>query len=174
MRLFAAILVTVTALACRGYDVPESVTEPFNGRHLTPIEGVWLWNSGALVTIQADGQGAILLTLVDSPDPLVETPQVIGNGHFGGNAGTYNLEFITTGDLKEKSWKSGTVKYVAKLTGENRISLTPYNTGLKVNAWRLIPYLFRFSVSKDKKPSGIDGAIKVWPPLGSPEFPVVL
>lgn len=155
-------------------DIPDSALARFEGRQLTPVEGLWLWNSGALVAIEADSRGAITLTLVASPDPLVTPPLVIGKGVFGGAPSTYNLELNTLGNASSKPKIPRTARFTAKIAENRRLSLSPYSSGLKINAWRLIPYLFRFSVSKEKSPGGLDGAIRVWPPLGTPEFPVIL
>lgn len=174
MRRFSAILFLLVALTVRAVEIPSDVRNHFEGRILTPIEGVWLWNSGAMVSIDADSKGGIVLTLVDCPDPLVETPAVIGSGVYAGAADTYNIDLKTMSDAVSKKTKIRSVKYVAKLINNSRLSLTPYSTSIKISPWRLIPYMFRFSLSKEKAPSGIDGAIKIWPPLGSPEFPVVL
>ena len=157
----------------RAYDVPERVREMFAHRAVTPVEGAWLWSSGALVTIESDAHGNLTLTLVDSPDALIDTPQVIGSGHFGGTPATYVLELKTRGDAETRMMSERTAKFTARLS-DGRLTLTPYSSGYKVNIRRLVPYLFRFSVTKDKEPAGIDGAIRVWPTVGSPEFPVTL
>lgn len=173
--------ILVTALILLLVDAPagavtlsESWVKRFEGRELTPVEGLWLWNSGALVAISSDSRGHIVLELIDSPDPLVVTPIVIGEGTFGGTPDTYNLKFYGVTKKTNTLSRRHTTSYIAKLSENTRLSLTPYSSGLKINAWRLIPYLFRFSVSRNEPPSGVEGAIRVWPPSGSPEFPIVL
>lgn len=172
--LVAAVALLGATLAVRAYEVAPEYTEPFRNRGVAPVEGVWLWNTGALVSVRAGIDGSILLTLVESPDPLIETPQVIGHGKFGGSDGTYILELKTAGDLSGMSSTSAKARFIATVGRGGRMSLKPYSTGLRVNAWRLVPYLFRFSVSKDNAPQGIDGAIRVYPVSPSPEFPIVL
>lgn len=173
-RFVLTLFLAAFVIAANGQTVPKKVIERFGERNLLPIEGVWQWNSGAMVVIESIGNGRIVLTLVESPDPLVDTPKVIGSGQFGGTENTYNIELTTQGSIAENPGKKGTAKFIAKITNGGRLSLTPYSTGIKVNVWRLVPYLFRFSVTKEKKPANLDGAIKIWPALGSPEFPVIL
>lgn len=171
---FCFLLIVSMVFCSLGAQVPQSAIERFGNRSLLPIEGVWKWNSGAMVVIEENGSGRITVTLIDSPDPTVDTPLVIGTGNFGGTDKTYNLELVTNGKTAERRKNSGKAKFVAKITDSGRLSLTPYSTRLRVNAWRLLPYLFRFSVTSNKEPNGLDGAIRIWPPLGSPEFPVIL
>ena len=85
-RLIVVMLsmVCVTFTRIMAYDVQSEYIERFEGRNLTPIEGLWLWNSGALVAIESNPRGTVKLTLVDSPDPLIDTPRDIGHGSFGG------------------------------------------------------------------------------------------
>lgn len=172
--LFILTVVCAVWQTATGYDVPATYRQRFGDRHLTPVEGIWLWNSGALVAIESDGHGAVKVTLLESNDPVIETPQVLGSGTFGGRHDTYNLELKTSANACGKSQSGKTAKFVADLSTPGRLTLRPYSTGLKVNAWRLLPYLFRFSVSRDKAPDGIEGAIRVWPDNGSPEFPIEL
>lgn len=175
MRRAALLMLAVAvAAAARAFDVPKWMTERFEGRTLLPVEGVWLWNSGALVAVEADSYGALTFTLMESPDPLIDTPVRIGAGRFGGESGTYDVELTTSVDPSKKRPVPSTANFVARLTGEGHLSLTPYSTGIKVDAFRLIPYLLRLSVKRGKAPAGLDGAVRVWPSTGTPEFPVVL
>lgn len=174
LRLIALMALGLIGVLAYGYDVPSYATERFGQRPLKAAEGVWLWDSGALVAIETDAQGRMTLTLVDSPDPMIDTPRVIGTGTFAGQPNTYNIELETMGDAVKKSKSGKKVRFIARIINDRRISLSPYATGLKVNAWRLLPYLFRFSVTKQNTPDALDGAIRVWPNLGSPEFPVIL
>lgn len=174
LRILILVFMTFCISVTKAVDVPQNVIARFGDRALLPIEGVWMWNSGATVAIESATNGRITLILVDSPDPTMDTPLKIGEGEFGGAAGTYIVRLLTSGDLKGKRTDMRSTNFIVKLTDKGRLSLTPYSTGLKVHLWRLVPYLFRFSVSKDKAPAGLDGAIRIWPPLGTPEFPVIL
>lgn len=174
-RLVTLICAAVLAvLHIAAYELSDSVTQRFGSHPLTPIEGIWVWNSGAVVAITGDTAGNISLELIDSNDPLVATPINIGYGTFAGKPGSYTINLYTVSDKSRGKLSKRTTKYIATLADSSRLTLTPYSTGLKINAWRLIPYLFRFSVSRKDPPTGIEGAIRIWPPYGSPEFPIVL
>lgn len=175
-RLNYALLIifALVTLATNAYDVPESLKERFRGRHLTPAEGLWLWSSGAIVAVEADANGALTLTMVETLDPLASVPFVIGTGKFSGKEGTYDIELVVKADLSKPGPIKKKAKFIAKITNGKRLSLAPYSTGLKINLWRLVPYLFRFSVSTQNEPADLHGAIKIWPSTGTPEFPVIL
>ena len=155
MRGFISIFLIVlfSFIPADGVDLPQSLKARFGDRTLLPIEGVWMWNSGAMVSIEASGSRRIILTLVDSPDPLMDTPQVVGYGQFGGKENTYNIELETSKSLNEGQKGTQKLKFIAKINDAGRLTLTPYSTRLKVNVWRMIPYLFRYSLSRDKKPA---------------------
>ena len=149
--------------------------EKFEERVLTPIEGVWLWNSGAIVAIEADTRGSLTLTLEDSPDPELKTPCVIGTGTYSGASATYNVDLLPNVDLVRKKSKIGVEKVRLQcIVDGSRLKIKPYSTGYTVSLWRLIPYLFRMSVTRKNEPDNLYGAIRVWPPVGSSELPVVL
>lgn len=173
----SALLLVCWALVgatTHAYDFPRSYTEKFEGRTLVPVEGLWLWNSGAIVEIKANSTGAITLTLLDTPDPDIDTPVVIGTGTFAGKENTYDVQLVTKGNLIDRKANRGKADFVLTINNNRRLSLSPYSTSLKVNLWRLVPYLFRFSVRHDAKPDRLDGAIRLWPLQGSPENPIVL
>ena len=178
MKRFLSVWVVIVsaffaAVTCRAYDIPEAYTERFGTRTLSAPEGLWVWNSGAIVAIESAGNGAYVLTLVQSDDPFEDTPRPIGHAHFGGQENTYVLELNTVVNAGKKKSSPKTAKFTARLTG-NRLTLEPINSGLNVNMWRLVPYLFRFSVTRNPAPRGVDGAVRVWPVTGSPDFPVTL
>lgn len=173
-RLVWLTVFLAAVIPLRAYDFDPELKRPFEGRQLTPIEGLWLWNTGAVVSIQADARGAITLTLVGTPDPYIETPVIIGTGAFSGSQDSYNIELKTSGQLKAHDNKGKRARFMARIQDGDRLSLTPYSTGIHVNVWRLVPYLFRFSVGKKDAPAGLDGAVRIWPGNGNPLFPVVL
>ncbi len=163
----------VAVMAAAGYVVPESVLAEFEGRRLTPIEGVWVWSSGATVAIVADERGNITMTLLDSPDPIVEVPQVMGAGSFAGKQNSYNVRLSSSIDNATGRFKSKKQQCILTIA-DGMLLIAPYSTGYRVNLWRLVPYLFRFSVTKDKAPDGAEGAVRVYPIRANPLIPPVL
>lgn len=177
--IFLSILLSLLILPRQkgfAFDIEHSdVAVRFNRPDVTPIEGIWLWNSGALVSIESDSRGNLTVSLIDIPDPLIETPIVIGSGKFGGHENTYVFELTAKIDATPRSGKlKKLTKFIAKLENGRRLSLSPYSTGYKINLLRLLPYLFRIGVTKNDSPDGVNAAIRVYPLTPSPEFPVIL
>ncbi len=177
LRPVIAAMFVGAVVAASAADVPESLKTPFEGRTITPIEGVWAWTDGGMVSIVAASDGTLTLTLVDSPDPLVDTPMEMGTGRVGGAPGTYDLTLRTLDVTKKGVPVTGYERFRATVTSGDagtRLELTPVKTGLKVRLGRLLPYLVPVSVSMQTPPDGTDGAIRVYPDTGSPDHPVVL
>lgn len=171
-------LMAAIALACMpaalAVDIDPAVTKRFDGRALAPAEGVWLWSSGALVAVESDISGNLVMTMVDSPDPLETVPRVIGHATFTGAESTYDIELATAGDLNTDNAAQRTARFTGRFSRDGHLSLTPYSTGLRINVRRLVPYLFRVSVSRPEQPKNLEGAVRVWPDRGTPDNPIVL
>ena len=175
MRIITVLtFLLVSWMSMVSIQIPDALIERFKGRHLKPIEGLWLWNSGALVAIESDDYGHITLTIVETNDPAVPVPFVIGTGKFTGHEGQYDLELITGGDAIPDTDSKKKLKFIARKTGEHHLTLNQYSTGYKINLWRLVPYLFRYSITKEKEPADLNGAMRIWPTAGTPEYPVIL
>lgn len=174
MRNPVLLLVMALVPCANAFDLPADMTASFGNRELLPIEGVWYWTSGAVTKIEADSFGNIVITLADCDDPLVDTPKVIGTGRFTGKTGTYDIELYTDKNGVADKNRPGTIRMIAKVNDSQHLSFHPYSSKLKFNLRHLLPYFFRFSVSREKEPDGLEGAVRVWPDTGSPEFPVIL
>lgn len=174
LRIAIATLAMLFSVDIAAYDVQSSYKTRFDNRVLTPVDGLWLWSSGAIVAIETNVNGNMRLTLVESPDPAIDTPTVIGTGRFTGDPNKFELKLKRNPNGKNSSERK-TYNFVAELSHDNQLSLEPKKTGgLKLNLWRLLPYLFRMSVVKTEKDTPTDGAIKIWPSTGHPQFPVIL
>lgn len=172
-----AVAVTLAVVAAVAADVPRNLRKQFDGRVVTPVEGVWAWTNGALVVITADSSGRLTLVLAESPDPLIDTPMEIGTGHITGTPGTYELSLKTFESGRKRFPGTSRERFKATVTtGDSgtRLELSPLKTGLKVRLGRLLPYLLPVSVSVQSAPDAIEGAIRVYPDYGSTEMPVVL
>lgn len=143
-------------------------------RALTDIEGTWQWSTGAVVSITADERGAVQLTLEDTPDPCVKTPQPMGAGRFSGADGTYVLQVCDKVNYETGRFADHKANITAQVDDRGQLTLQPYKPGYRVNLWRLVPYLFRFSVIRDKEPAGLGGARRIRPLTGTPAIPLTL
>lgn len=173
MRAICLAIVAIIAALGHTFEIPETYTASFKGAVLTPVDGVWMWNSGAVVSIKSDSNGGFDITLLDSPDPDIQTPEKIGHGYFSGTPGKYDVELFSKKGLRHKHPFSNKVSFVATVSEHGRLILTPQNK-VWIDAWRIIPYLFRVSVRRTSPPDKTETAIRIWPRTGSPEMPVVL
>lgn len=155
-------------------EVADSVTARFEGRALRDIEGVWQWKTGATVAISVDDRGLVELVLVDTTDPLIDTPQVMGTGTFGGKKGLYHLKLHSGTNRDSGTFDESTHDFVAQIDNDGQLILKPFSTGYKISVRRLLPYLFRLSITNQSAPDGIEGARRIYPRYGTPDFPVVL
>ena len=65
-------------------------------------------------------------------------------------------------------------RYIFTLDRDGYLSFKSYKQGKKISLGRLLPYLFRVSVSDiDTRPSTVDGAVKIYPSTTS-DKPVLL
>lgn len=179
-RLVAVLLTCVLLLgtgACQhmaARNVPQRVKDRFSNSEIADIEGVWLWNSGAVVVNELMADGTLVLTLIDCDDPTVETPLKIGYGRFGSKDNVFDLEMFTQKDAFSSKTTPGTVHILAQLTDNGYLSLTPYSKGIKLQLNRLLPYLFGIKISKESAPGPTNGAIRLYPRFGTPADPVIL
>lgn len=158
-----AIIVATLDICATAYIVPDSIAERFDDHRLTDIEGVWAWSTGATIAVEANDHGSITLTLLDSPDPAVITPQPMGTGRFAGNGKGYDVDMRTKVDNDTGNLTTATEKCLVSVDADGVMSIRPYSTRYKLNLWRFMPYMFRFSISKNKAPDGVNGAVRLYP-----------
>lgn len=143
-------------------------------RAASPLEGTWQWSSGATVDIRTDDNGTLILTLTDSPDPAITTPQPLGYATPGGTPDVSRATIHTTPYVKTGGFTDKTIQVKLRLSADGHLGIEPYDTGLRVNMWRIVPWLFRFSVSRNKEPEGLEGAVRIHPRTGTAANPLVL
>lgn len=148
--------------------------QKLKNRPILDVEGIWQWSDGSCVLIEADANARLQITLISSPDPLVTTPQVWGQGTPAGDKGTYDFVLHPIIDGDTGRFTSATHMYIAKLTEPGVLTLHSYSTALKVDIRRIIPILSRIHIHRDQAPQSLDGAIRIYPHALSPRNPVVL
>lgn len=141
-------------------------------------EGIWqMADGGAIFRLRpkAGTPGVLEMLIIDAPDYTIPSGMVTGEFTPTAVAGRYDVSMLRTdgkGRLKTKAGlKRSFSADIDVQTGT--MALTPYDKGLSVNLFRLIPYLFRVSVtSKDSRPAKLDGAVRLSP--NPYENPVIL
>lgn len=125
--------------------------------------GLWkIGGDGATIAVlpQQGKMSTFDIVLIESPDMSVIPGEVIGELSSTGRPGVYDSSFYG-----KKGPVNHVVRYIMTIDKSGRMELTNYKKGKKVALWRWLPYLFRFSVTdRNTRPSGVDGAVKVYPP----------
>lgn len=146
-------------------------------RHVpAPIDAtspVGLWQmvgDGAIFYIEPERRDTYTLTLYESPDLALSKGDFFGTMTLTAS-GSYDASLILnpkgSGRRKTRHFLFDIDTYGSKLT------MRSYRKGARVNVLRLLPYLFRLSISEvDTRPQNIDGAIRLSPPTA--KYPVTL
>ena len=163
-RLRYVVLWTLMALSLACHAQPLIVYADTAGTAM--LEGVYrMTDSGAVFSIAP--MPAInedyALTLLWSPDLSVPSGTPFGTMRPAGQP----FVFDATMGIDHRGGRNiaGTKKFRFRLefsTDGRRISFKPYKRSWRVNLMRIMPYLFRTSISKtDTRPDDIDGAVRI-------------
>lgn len=165
-HIVAAILAAVCAVAASaGRSTMAQVCAMVDDGGGDPIEGVWRIAGDGAVFAVLPGEGgddAFRLVIVDSPDMSVLPMTEFGTARRTAVAGRYDAclsASLTSGTSVRRDRN-----LIISLSDDGRLIFEPYKKGLKLNLWRVLPYMFRFSVaSQNTRPSDIDGAVRLYP-----------
>lgn len=165
MRLTTLALTAVALLLAQSGAGAEDAR--LSGRRLDPIEGEWTLTGGGDILIVADGDG-FAIEVVDSPDRSVLPGTVIGRATQSAVKGKYNASVVT--DPASGSGKMRSFTLV--LNDREHLSFVENKKGLRINPWRLLPYMFRGVVNRvDTRADNLDGAVRHLPPGQSDREP---
>lgn len=185
-RLLALIL-CLSALAASaeilpGYTEQDSVATRMARWPLSPVEGIWeMAADGARFAIErVDDSDSdplpreLRLVIISSPLRRVRPGSVMGTARPTVKPGVYEAQINTK--ISELGALTIPRKFTLTLNAEqNALTIRPFKSPVKVNLFRLIPYLYRVVRIQDSRPEGLDGAIKIYPPQPvNPLTPVYL
>lgn len=141
----------------------DSLERTLSAMPLDEIEGVWQFNGGGEVLIsKSAGNGYDLISL-DAPDRRIMPGTVIGT--IRQTAVPHKFDAAVSTSYKSvanpRQWKKFVIE--ADHSG-NFLSFKKVKGKVKVNLWRLIPYMFRGVVAPatDTR-EGLDGLYRVYP-----------
>lgn len=146
-------------------DVAMAIMEDISCRNADPIEGIWrLRGENSVIGIKAVGIDRYEMVVIDCPMPEVTPGTVMGTLRNVAKDGTYDADISTRLSGKGGMGKK-TADFVLTLRDDGRVfTMRHYFKGTAVRLWRLVPYLFRYSVKNvDNRPEDMDGCVKVWP-----------
>lgn len=185
-RLLALILslsaLTASAEVLTGYAEQDSVEARMDRLPLSPVEGIWeMAADGARFAIEraeaSDSETLpreLRLVILSSPLRRVRPGSVMGTARPTVKPGVYEAQINTK--ISELGSLTLPRKFTLTLNSDqNALTIQPFKSPVKVNLFRLIPYLYRVVHLQNSRPEGLDGAIKIYPPQPvNPLTPVYL
>lgn len=152
---------------------PDSVKARMSQLPLDQLEGLWrMSDDGALLAIErhrhpsapaTDMNHGYRIVMVQSPSRHPRPGTLVGYASPTAKAGIYEARIYTS--LTDRLGLERPRRFLINLNNsENRFTLKPIKSGIKLNLWRLVPYMFRYSVRvSSNRPDDIDGAFRMFP-----------
>lgn len=175
----AAVLLIFLAYFCQASSpavTPAHLDSIMAATPLTQIEGVWklLPDNASIAIIRQPGQNGAAgpldfnIYLYSTVTARIAPGTLIGTLSATPVEQEYKASMVlnplTPSSRKEQD-------FIFKLNGPAHISFIKENSGISVNLWRIVPYLFRISVTQNK-PRGSEGCIKIHPLVPGVSEPV--
>ena len=165
-----------------GYESADSVARRLGALPLCPIEGLWqMTDGGALFAIERAepstkiAPARLRMVMVRSPYRSVRPGTVIGHLQPTPKPGVYEARLYS--DFARRSGLSVPRGFTLTLNADaSTMTIEPFKFLLKVNVFRLLPYMYRRVIEPQKsRPDGLSGAVKVAPATdGHPLSPIYL
>lgn len=153
-----------------GYD-RDSVEQRLLSLPLHDIEGIWQFTeNGSLIVIERfkptespdDGVVRYRMVVLQSPRLSVRRGTVMGYLWPTAKRNCFDARIYT--DFDGGSVLTKAKRFTLSLDDESRLAFTRHKSGVRINLWRFVPYMFRYSVSsRDDRPRNIDGCVKIFP-----------
>ncbi len=145
------------------------------GRTPAPVEGVWQTSDGVILAITRSGEATFDMKLFSCEDLSIPMPITVGEIRLGARPGLYDAHMARKIDNKGRSSRMTSLAITVS-DNASWLEFASYKKGLSVNLYRLIPYMFRFSVrTVDTRPQGLQGARRLYPtPYPDADNPLVL
>lgn len=154
-----------------GLDM-TNIYDALDARNMPGVEGLWRMsgNEGSFAIIADEGAVFYRIIVIDGEDASVAPGDIMGACTAAGKSNSYDARIFTS----VEDGKLGTPKrFTITVQEDGRLIMVPVNNSLRVNLWRILPYMFRASVTRvNDRPNNLDGAIRVYPqPVNSPLTP---
>ena len=146
----------------KGFE-PTAVDSIFADKALAPIEGVWrVTGEETLFAVVAD-PGTIFyrIIVVDATDRSLLPGTLMGAATATAQKNSFDAliySHCSGGALSKPK------RFTLTIHDNCRLVMTPVTNKLRVNLWRLLPYMYRFSVTRvNNRPDNLDGALRIFP-----------
>lgn len=161
-RFLLAIILGVVGLAA-GAETLWVKLDSIASTPGTP-EGVWRIASGAVFSIKPrhGRSGVYDLELLHCPDLSVPAGAVFGSMTVGADARTFDASLLADTKIKSAGDRLRARSFVITFDEDfDNLKIKNYRTGISVNLFRLVPYLFRVGIERrHDTPDGIIGATR--------------
>ena len=154
-----------------GYGAADSVEVRLSRLPLCPAEGMWqMADDGALFVIErADAAdpglapARLRIIMIRSPWRSIRPGTVLGHAVPTPKPGVYEARMYSS--IAHRTGLNIPRKFLLSLNSEsNLLTIEPFRSPLKLNLFRLLPYLYRRVLTvQDSRPRGLDGAVRVFP-----------
>lgn len=187
-RLLTLLLTLVAAISAQArYPLRQALDESdrhfpmfdrFNARShfddIQPdrIEGIWRLTSdddARFAIIRHPRLNCYLMITVDATNRLIMPGTLMGALAPTAKKDVYDAEIYTSTSGSALSRPKPFVLTLNPL--QNALIFEDGSTKTKINLWRLIPYMYRFTVSRhNQRPDNLDGALRIYPLPDHPHF----
>lgn len=126
-------------------------------------EGIWRMASGTVFSIKPrNGQrGVYDLELLHSTDLSVPPGAFFGTMTAGADTRTFDASLVADPKFKNAGRQKSRSFVITFDEDFDNLKIRYYRTGIAVNIFRLVPYLFRVGVERrDERPAGLIGATR--------------
>ncbi len=153
------------------YEYDDVITR-LSQAPLHDIEGIWQFiDNGTKIAIEQFNPDVIAgeqsylyrIVIINSDRLSIEPGTIMGYASATTKEKCFDARIFSDGKL------NGVLSIPKTLTlnltdDASRLSFNEYKTEVKINLWRLIPYIYRVGLSiKNTRPKGLDGCIKIYP-----------
>ena len=157
----------------------QSFTARLDSCGIHRIEGLWDFEgAGALIAIERAetaprGPFGYRMVMVSSPDRLIRRGTVMGHIEPTPKPDTYNARIYTEASGSTLSMAK---RFTLTLSDDGTgLTFEQFKNPITVNLWRLLPYLWRYTVYPTPNPKEpIKGCVKVYPNPQHQREPVYL
>ncbi|MCM1519250.1 MAG: hypothetical protein NC098_00490 [Lachnoclostridium sp.] len=177
--LLLSLLIIFATAATAGDDVVHQARQQLSELPLHPVEGLWKFpgEEGVIKIMRTDADArSYEMVVLTAPDNFLMPGTTIGHVTPTAAYGVYDATICTDITPGRTLKPSRPKKFVISLTDEeSRIMMRRYGKTVKFKWWRLMPYMFRWTIIESESSRGeIDGLVRIYPEPAIPLNPVYL
>lgn len=177
--LLLTLLMILTAATAAGNDIVQQAREQLSELPLHPVEGLWQFpgEEGVIRIMRSDADARSYdMVVLTAPDNFLMPGTTIGHISPTAAYGVYDATIYTDVTPGRFLKPSRPKTFVISLADEeSRIMMRRYGKTVKFKWWRLMPYMFRWTITESQSSRGeIDGLVRIYPEPAIPLNPVYL